>query len=104
MSNSPKRWPHISSRDDLPKREFHSWRGMKEPTTDIYYRQPSSARPFTDCNFQTGSSVNQGAEVYLETEDLARRSGKGEPIFVCHCDTDEWADYIISCLSIREMM
>ena len=84
MSNSPKRWPHISSRADLPKREFHSWRGMKEPTTDIYYRADT--------------------EVYLETEDLARRSGKGEPIFVCRCDTDEWADYIISCLSIRGMM
>ena len=97
MSNPPKRWPHISSRADLPKREFHSWRGMKEPTRDIYYRQPSSARSFTDCNFQTGSSVNQGAEVYVETEG-------SEPMFVCNCDTDEWADYIISCLGIRDLM
>jgi len=68
----------------LPKREFHSWRGMKEPTRDIYYRE--------------------GTKVYLETEDLARRSGKGEPVFVCNCDTDEWGDYIISCLSMRGMM
>ena len=76
MSNPPKRWPHISSRADLPKREFHSYRGMKEPTRDIYYRE--------------------GTEVYLETE--------GEPMFVCNCDTDEWADYIISCLGIRDLM
>ena len=77
MSNPPKRWPHISSRADLPKREFHSWRGMKEPTTDIYYRE--------------------GTEVYVETKG-------SEPMFVCNCDTDEWADYIISCLGIRDLM
>ena len=67
----------------LPKREFHSWRGMKEPTRDIYYREGTEG-----C---IGSFT-----VYLETE--------GEPMFVCNCDTDEWADYIVSCLSIRDLM
>ena len=67
----------------LPKREFHSWRGMKEPTRDIYYREGTEG-----C---IGSFT-----VYLETE--------GEPMFVCNCDTDEWADYIISCLGIRDLM
>jgi hypothetical protein len=49
----------------------------ESPPTSVYYRQET--------------------EVYVE------RKGD-EPMFVCRCDTDEWAEYIISCLSIREMM
>ena len=64
------------SRADLPKREGTLW---EVTPLKVYYRR--------------------GTKVYLENEDKARRS-----TLICNCDTAEWADYIISCLGIRDMM
>ena len=64
------------SRADLPKREGTLW---EVTPRDIYYRR--------------------GTKVYLENEDRARRS-----TLICNCDTAARADYIISCLSYRDMM
>ena len=64
------------SRADLPKREGTLW---EVTPLKVYYRR--------------------GTKVYLENEDKARRS-----TLICNCDTAEWADYIISCLSYRDMM
>ena len=64
------------SRADLPKREGTLW---ETTPLKVYYRR--------------------GTKVYLENEDKARRS-----TLICNCDSAEWADYIISCLGIRDMM
>ena len=66
----------VRSRADLPKREGTLW---EVTPLKVYYRR--------------------GTKVYLENEDKARRS-----TLICNCDTAEWADYIISCLGIRDMM
>ena len=71
----------VRSRADLPKREGTLW---EVTPRDIYYRE--------------------GTKVYLETEDRARRSGKGEPVFICNCDTVSWANYVVNCLTMPEMM
>jgi hypothetical protein len=69
-----RRWPHISSRADLPKREGTLW---EVTPRDIYYRE--------------------GTKVYVE------RKGD-EPMFVCSCDTVSWANYVVNCLTMPEMM
>ena len=62
------------SRADLPKREGTLW---EVTPRDIYYRE--------------------GTKVYVE------RKGD-EPMFVCRCDTVSWANYVINCLTMPEMM
>jgi len=67
-------WP--KSRADLPKREGTLW---EVTPLKVYYRR--------------------GTKVYLENEDKARRS-----TLICNCDTAGWANHVINCLSMHEMM
>ena len=60
---------------NLPKRDVYH----ESPPTNVYYRE--------------------GTEVYATVYD---KNGRRE--FVCRCDTAGWANHVINCLSMHEMI
>ena len=64
---------------NLPKRDAYH----ESPPTKVYYRE--------------------GTEVYA-TVYASPRPYSGRREFVCRCDTVSWANYVINCLTMPEMM
>ena len=66
--------------NNLPKRDVYH----ESPPTKVYYRE--------------------GTEVYATTVMVAGARRVALEKFVCRCDTVGWANHVINCLTMHEMI